>query len=65
VTVKEMIYVLDKEKECIQRRGIGKCEKECKACESYIEPSNLLDAFERIINYIFNVDKTKTRKGGY
>ena len=62
MTIKQMIYVLDKEKECIQRRSNGKCEKECKGCNCYIEPSNLLDAFERIINLIFNIDKKSTRK---
>lgn len=61
MTTTEMVYVLDKEKECIQKRTNG-CNKDCKHCEAYMEPSNLLDAFERIINLIFNVDKQNTRK---
>lgn len=65
MTTTEMIYVLDKEKECVQRRSDGKCEKQCNGCECHIESSNLLDALERIINYIFNIDKTRTKKGGY
>lgn len=60
MTTTEMIYVLDKEKECIQKRTIG-CDKDCKHCDSYLEPSNLLDAFERIINLIFNVNKQHTK----
>lgn len=61
MTTTEMMYVLDKEKECIQRRTDG-CDKDCKQCPAYMEPGNLLDAFERIINLIFNVDRNSTRK---
>lgn len=62
MTIKEMVYVLDKEKECVQRRSDGKCEKDCTHCECGIEPSCLLDAFERIINLVFSMDKNSTRK---
>lgn len=62
MTTTQMIYVLDKEKECIQKRSDGKCDKECKGCECYIEPTSLLDGLERIINLIFRVDKQSTRK---
>lgn len=61
MTITEMVYVLDKEKECIQRRTIG-CDKDCKNCNAYMDPSNLLDAFERIVSFIFNADKHNTRK---
>lgn len=62
MTIKQMVYVLDKEKECVQHRSAGKCDKDCKGCECYIEPSSLLDALERIINLIFRIDKQSTRK---
>ena len=62
MNIKEMIYVLDKEKECVQRRSDGKCEKDCEHCDCSIEPSSLLDALERIINLVFNTDKNSTRK---
>lgn len=65
MTTTEMIYVLDKEKECIQKRSVGLCDKECKSCECYIEPTSLLDGLERIINYIFHMDKCSTKKGGF
>lgn len=62
MTTTEMIYVLDKEKECIQKRSLGLCNKECKGCDSYIESTSLLDGLEKIINYIFHMDKRTTRK---
>ena len=62
MTVTEMIYVLDNEKECIQRRTIGDCAKDCKHCPCYMESSSLLDAFERIINLIFNVNQSRTKR---
>lgn len=63
MTIPEMIYVLDKEKECIQRRSANECCKECKGCSSYMEPCSLLGALEKIANLIFNMDKHSTRKG--
>lgn len=65
MTTTEMIYVLDKEKECIQKRSDGKCNLDCKHCSCGIEASCLLDGFERIINLILHTDKNSTRKGGY
>ena len=62
MTIKEMVYVLDKEKDCIIKRSSNLCEKNCTGCECHIEVSNLLDAFERIINLIFKIDKDSTRK---
>lgn len=62
MTTTEMIYVLDKEKECIQRRTDGECSKNCTGCDCFIQPNNLLDAFERIINLIFNISSRNTRK---
>lgn len=65
MTTKEMIYVLDKEKECIQIRTTNQCDKDCSHCSCHMEPSSLLDAFERIINYIFQMDRHSTKKGGF
>ncbi len=62
MTTTEMVYVLDTEKECIQRRADGKCQKECKGCQCYMEPSSLLDAFERIVNMIFNMKQNGTKR---
>ena len=62
MTIPEMIHVLDKEKDCITKRSSNLCNKECRGCECHIESSTLLDAFERIINLIFNIDKRSTRK---
>ena len=62
MTIKEMIYVIDKEKECIQKRECGECDKDCKCCDSHLEAGTLLDAFERIVNLIFTIDKNSTRK---
>lgn len=62
MTIKEMIYVIDKEKECIQRRSCGECDKDCTSCDSHLDAGTLLDAFERIVNLIFNIDKHNTRK---
>lgn len=62
MTTTEMIYVLDKEKECIQRRTNGDCQKHCTGCDCFIQPCNLIDAFERITNFIFNVGGRSTRK---
>lgn len=63
MTIPEMLYVLDKEKECIQIRSHNQCKKECQYCSCHMEPDNMLDAFERISNLIFNMDKHSTRKG--
>lgn len=63
MTLTEMIYVLDKEKECIQRRADNDCSKNCVGCQCFIQPDNLLDAFERITNLIFNLNNKSTRKG--
>lgn len=57
-----MVYVLDKMKECVQTRSEYKCNHHCRLCPAYIEPSSMLDAIERIINYIFHVDKHNTKK---
>lgn len=62
MTIPEMIYVLDKEKDCITKRSCDLCEKNCIHCECHIESSTLLDAFERIINLIFRIDKNSTKK---
>lgn len=62
MTIQEMVYVLDKERECVQRRSDGKCEKQCKGCNCHIESSSLLDALERIINLIFRIDNQSTKK---
>lgn len=62
MTTTEMIYVLDKLKDCVQNRSEANCSHDCKHCESYMESSNMLDAIERIINYIFHVDSHTTRK---
>lgn len=62
MTTTEMVYVLDKMKECVQRRTVNDCIHDCRHCEAYMEPSNMLDAIERIVNYIFHVDKSNTRK---
>lgn len=57
-----MIYVLDKEKDCIQKRTSNICDKDCRHCECHIESSTLLDSFERIINMVYNINKHSTRK---
>ena len=63
MTVTEMMYVLDKEKECIQRRASGDCDKNCThKCDAYMEASSLLDAFERIVSFIFSVGGHSIRK---
>ena len=62
LTITEMIYVLDKERECIQRREAGECDKDCKKCDSHIDTSFLLDALERIVNLVYNISKDRTRK---
>ena len=62
MTITEMIYVLDKLKECIQTRSDEKCPTNCKNCPCYMESSSLLDALERIINIISNMNKHSTRK---
>lgn len=63
MTIPEMIYVLDKEKDCVQKREYGNCDKDCAHCDCHMDATSLLDAFERIINLIFNIDKHSTRKG--
>lgn len=63
MTIPEMIYVIDKEKDCIQKRGAKLCDKDCEHCDCYMEPSTVLDAFERIVTLIFTIDKNRTRKG--
>jgi hypothetical protein len=62
LTIPEMIYVLDKERDCIQRREAGECDKDCKNCDSHIDTSFLLDGLERIVNLVYNVGKSRTRK---
>lgn len=60
--ITEMIYVLDKEKECVQRRGYGDCNYDCNHCEAHLESITVLEAIERIINLIFTVDNHSTKK---
>lgn len=62
MTIPEMIYVIDKERECIQRRSAGECEKDCKNCPSYMDPGSMLDGLERIVNLVYNISKDRTRK---
>jgi hypothetical protein len=60
--ISEMIYVLDKEKDCIQKRQYGNCTHNCENCEAHLEAGTILDAFERIVNLIFTIDKHSTKK---
>lgn len=53
MTVQEIIYVLDKEKECIIRRNSELCEKQCDKCDSHLQVGTLLNTFEEVINIIF------------
>lgn len=57
-----MIYVLDKEKECVQKRSYNDCSHDCEHCDCHLDEGNILDAFERIINLIFTIDKHNTKK---
>ena len=61
--ISEMIYVIDKQKDCITKRSAGLCDNNCKSCECYLDPSTSLDALERIANLISNIDRNSTRKG--
>lgn len=60
--ITEMIYVLDKEKECVMKREYGNCDHECDKCEAHLQAGTVLDALERIVNLIFTIDKHSTKK---
>ncbi len=62
MTTPEMLYVLDKLKECVQIRSHNQCTKDCEHCSCHMEPSNVIDAIERIANLIFNMGKHSTKK---
>ena len=59
MTLNEIEYVLDRERECVQKRSNGKCNKECSSCSSRINAWEVLDTFDRIINRLSH----ETKKG--
>lgn len=58
----EMLYVLDKEKECVQIRGNGQCEKDCSHCSCHMDTISMLDALDRIETFITMANRNCTRK---
>lgn len=61
MTIPEMLWVLDKEKECIQHRADNTCTHDCKHCSGFVEYTSLLNAHDSIINLVFRTGESNRR----
>ena len=58
--VREMIYVLDSVKGCMQMKD--KCEHDCVNCAFNMNQSTILDTIDRVTNLLDNISNRSTRQ---
>lgn len=62
MTIKEMVYVLDKSKECVLIRSHNQCKKDCNHCSCTMEPTIMTDALDRITDLLVDFGRHSTKK---
>lgn len=61
MTIPEMVWVLNKVKECAERRSDNACCHECRKCQSFVEYTSLLGALDSIINLVYRTGESNRR----
>lgn len=61
MTIPEMVWVLNKVKECILQREDNTCCHDCRKCQSFVEYTSLLSALDSIINLVFKTGESNRR----
>lgn len=62
MTIPEMVWVLNRQKECALCRESGKCTHECKKCPYFVEYTSLLCALDSIIRMVYGTGGNGRRK---
>ena len=58
--IKEMVYVLDNVKGCMQTKD--KCDHQCSKCALYVQPSTVFDTIDRVTNLLDDISNKSTRQ---
>lgn len=61
MTISEMMWILDKVKECTLQREDNTCCRDCRKCQNFVEFISLLSALDSIINLVYRTGESNRR----